>query len=92
LADYKIFETAAFLEALADIPSAQRDQLREKLTDYVYPLLRRSPRDHPQACALLGYQPKAWRWRLGDWRAFYHIDDSDRTVLMFGLMLRRDAY
>jgi mRNA interferase RelE/StbE len=92
LADYRIFETAAFREALADLPVSQREWLQAKLTDYVYPLLRRSPRDHPQASALRGYQPKAWRWRLGEWRAFYHIDDSDRTVLMFGLTLRRDAY
>jgi mRNA-degrading endonuclease RelE of RelBE toxin-antitoxin system len=92
LADYRIFETAGFLEDLASVPASQREQLQEKLTAYVYPWLRRSPRDHPQARALRGYRPTAWRWRLGDWRAFYHIDDADRTVLMFGLALRRDAY
>jgi mRNA-degrading endonuclease RelE of RelBE toxin-antitoxin system len=92
LADYRIFETAAFLEDLAEVPASHRERLQAKLTGYVYPLLRRSPRDHPQARALRGWQPQAWRWRLGDWRAIYHIDDGDRTISMVALTLRRDAY
>jgi len=92
LADYRIFETAAFLEDLTDAPAAQRGRLRAKLTDYVYPCLRRAPRDHPQARHLRDYHPETWRWRLGDWRAFYLINDEDRIVSMIALSLRRDAY
>jgi mRNA interferase RelE/StbE len=92
LADYRIFETASFLEDLADVPAPQRERLRAKLTTYVYPLLRTAPREHPQARVLKGYFPPKWRWRLGDWRVFYNINDADRIVSMTALQLRRDAY
>ena len=92
MADYRIFETATFLEDLAAAPASQRERLRSKLTGYVYPMLRRSPREHPQARALRGYHPETWRWRLGDWRAFYMIDDEERVVSMTAFALRRDVY
>lgn len=34
---------------MAGVPAAQRARLAAKLTGYVYPFLRRAPRDHPQA-------------------------------------------
>jgi mRNA interferase RelE/StbE len=92
LADYRVFETASFLEDLAGAPASQRARLAAKLSGYVYPCLRRAPRDHPQTRLLRGYQPETWRWRMGDWRAFYQVDDGSRTVMMVALALRRDAY
>jgi mRNA interferase RelE/StbE len=92
LADYRIFETAAFLDDLAEVPASQRERLAVKLAGYVYPFLRRAPRDHPQVRSLRNYQPETWRWRMGDWRAFYLIDDEARVVSMIALALRRDAY
>ncbi|MEQ1919012.1 MAG: type II toxin-antitoxin system RelE/ParE family toxin [Elusimicrobiota bacterium] len=92
MADYRIFETASFLEDLAGAPAAQRDRLAAKLSGYVYPFLRRSPRDHPQARLLRNYHPETWRWRMGDWRAFYLVDDEARVVSMLALAMRRDAY
>jgi mRNA interferase RelE/StbE len=92
LAEYRIFETASFLDDLAEVPAAQRGRLRSKLESYVYPCLRRAPREHPQARHLRNFDPETWRWRLGDWRAFYLIDDADRIVSMIAFALRRDAY
>ena len=92
MADYRILETPTFLEDLAAAPSFQRLRLAAKLNGYVYPFLRRAPRDHPQARLLRNYQPETWRWRMGDWRAFYQLDDEARLVLMVSLALRRDAY
>jgi mRNA interferase RelE/StbE len=92
LAEYRILETPAFLEDLAAVPAFQRSRLSAKLNGYVYPFLRRAPRDHPQARLLQGYQPETWRWRMGDWRAFYQLDDAGGVVMMVALALRRDAY
>lgn len=92
MAEYRIFETASFLDDLAAAPAAERARLRRKLTDYVYPCMRRSPRSHPQARCLRGVAPETWRWRLGDWRAFYQVDDADGVVSLLALSLRRDAY
>lgn len=92
MADYRIFETESFLEDLAAAPASQRSRLVAKLNGYAYPFLRRAPRDHPQARLLRNYRPETWRWRMGDWRVFYQIDDETRVVLMTALALRRDAY
>lgn len=92
MADYRIFETASFLEDLAAAPASRRSRLAAKLNGYVYPFLRRAPREHPQARQLRDHHPETWRWRLGDWRAFYVIDDGARVVSMVALALRRDAY
>jgi len=92
LADYRIFETASFLEDLEAAPASQRSRLAAKLNGYVYPFLRRAPREHPQARLLRDHHPETWRWRVGDWRVFYEIDDETRIVLMTALALRRHAY
>lgn len=92
MANFRIFETATFLEDLAEVPASQHRRIQSKLTDYVYPCLRRSPRNHPQARHLRVFHPETWRWRVGDWRAFYLIDDEERVVSMIAFSLRRDAY
>ncbi len=92
MADYRIFEAASFLVDVDGAPPSQRARIRGKLTEYVYPCLKRSPRDHPQARRLRNFDPETWRWRLGDWRAFYLINDEERVVSMIAFVLRRDAY
>lgn len=77
---------------MAEASHAQRERLRVKFRDYVYPFLRRAPRGHPQSGRLRNYRPETWRWRLGEWRAFHLIDDQARIVAMVALALRRDAY
>ena len=90
MADYRVLETASFLEDLA--AAFDRARLTAKLHGYVYPLLRVSPRHHPQSRLIQGASPITWRWRIGDWRIFYQIDEASKTVFIIALDLRRDAY
>ncbi len=36
--------------------------------------------------------PGAWRLRVGDWRAIFHRDDEQRTIVVLAVRPRGDAY
>jgi mRNA interferase RelE/StbE len=50
--------------------------------------LRQDPR--PRGCIKL--RTGAWRIRIGDYRATYDIDDTERTVTVLRVRHRRDIY
>jgi mRNA interferase RelE/StbE len=63
-----------------------------KLGEHVDPVLEKEPHRGPNIKRLQGWGPMAWRYRVGQWRLFYTIDDSERTVLMAAIEHRREAY
>jgi mRNA interferase RelE/StbE len=46
----------------------------------------------PNDCRKLRGKEKLWRLRVGDYRIIYSIDDMKRTVDIFSIRHRRDAY
>ena len=89
---YKIFETRQFLRDLARLAPEVQKRLEVKLRTYVYPVLRQNPRFGPNTKRLRNWEPTAWRYRVGDWRFFYEIDDGKRVVSMIAADHRRQAY
>jgi len=63
-----------------------------KLTDYVYPLLRDSPSFGPNRKRLTGEFSDFYRFRAGDYRLFYTIDETERIVFIVALRHRKTAY
>ena len=92
LSEYRIFETEEFQRQLERLPPPIRDSLREKLTDYVYPLLRRQPYFGPNIRKLRGYTPATWRYRIGHYRVFYTVDQEEQIVSVLTVEARKDAY
>jgi mRNA interferase RelE/StbE len=91
-APYRIFETSQFLADLARLgPVAQR-RIEAKLRDYVYPILRENPSFGPSVKRLKNWEPATWRYRVGDWRFFYEIDENQRIVFMTAADHRKEAY
>lgn len=89
---YRIFETRQFLRDLARLgPQAQR-RMESKLRAYVYPALRESPQIGPNVKRLKNWEPPTWRYRVGDWRFFYEVDDRARIVFMVAADHRKEAY
>ena len=41
---------------------------------------------------LRNYKPDTWRYRIGDYRFFYEIDDKEKIVFMIAADNRGDAY
>jgi len=92
LDNFKIFETSRFLEDLAQDFSGQQERIRTKLSTYVYPQLKQQPYFGKHIKKLRGYTPETWRYRIGDYRFFYSIDEHRKIVFMLAIDHRGDAY
>lgn len=90
--EFRVFETDEFLKRLQKLPHKESDFLQRKLRQYIYPQLRKNPYLGPNIKKLKGYTPDTWRYRIGDFRVFFLVDQTSRTVMMLSVEDRRDAY
>lgn len=51
-----------------------------------------SPRSHPNIKPLSGPYAGLWRYRAGQWRVVYQVDDVRRQVWVVTIVHRREAY
>lgn len=89
---FRIFETDQFLEELSADFKGHREKIRGKLIHYVYPQLRENPFFGKNIKKLKNYEPDTWRYRIGDYRFFYGIDEKDSMVYMITVEARKDSY
>ena len=90
MSSYRIAETKSFRKMIE-----KNHELRKryaKLTDYVYPLLRESPTFGPNRKRLTGEFSDFYRFRTGDYRLFYTVDESEQIVFIVALRHRKNAY
>lgn len=89
---FKIFETNQFLEDIEQDFSGQQERIKRKLQVYVYPQLRQQPYFGKNIKKLKDYIPETWRYKIGDYRFFYIIDEYKNMVFMISANNRGDAY
>jgi mRNA interferase RelE/StbE len=89
---FRVFETRQFQRDMEALGPDVRDRLEKKLRSHVYPHLARSPRFSPNVKRLRGFEPPTWRYRIGDWRFFFSIDDAKQIVSMLAADHRSRAY
>ena len=65
--------------------------LQRKL-DRCFDRLRADPRHHPNIKSLAGPLKGYWRYRVGDYRVVYRIEDDRRVVLVAIIAHRRQVY
>jgi mRNA interferase RelE/StbE len=65
--------------------------LQRKL-DRCFDQLKRDPRHHGNIKPLKGDFAGYRRFRVGDWRVIYRIEDAPRTVIVLAIAHRRDVY
>lgn len=70
----------------------QGERIRKKLLEYVYPQLRNNPYLGKNIKKLKNYKPDTWRYRIGDYRFFYEINEKERVVYMIAADSRKDSY
>ena len=92
MTDYAVDESERFRRDLADFSPALRLRFEVKLRTHLYPFLRARPHVGPNIRLLQGVDPPIWRYRIGDYRVFYTIDDTRRIVSMLAIKHRREAY
>lgn len=74
------------------VSATAQKRIETKLRDYVYPILRENPSFGPNIRHLKNWDPPTWRYRVGDWRFFYEIDERQPIVFMTAADHRKEAY
>ena len=92
MSEYRVFETKQFLSDLESRLGPRREKVVARLHDDVYPQLRTQPFFGRNIKKLKGYKPETWRYRVGDFRFFYEINEEKKIVFMIAAGLRSGAY
>ena len=92
LAEFRIFETAQFQKDLQQDFRGQQIRIQQKLATYAYPNLRENPYFGKNIKKLRDAVPETWRYRIGDYRFFYTINERQRLVFMLTADHRGQAY
>ncbi|TVQ23908.1 MAG: type II toxin-antitoxin system RelE/ParE family toxin [Spirochaetaceae bacterium] len=87
---YTIAETETFRKALRKNKSLH--SLHRRIVEVIYPLLRREPHFGPNIKRLKGELSDFYRYRVGDYRLFYTIDELEVIVVVVDLRSRRNPY
>lgn len=90
--NYRIFETNEFLKKIEKISQRDKSFIQKKLTQYIYPQLKDEPHYGNNIKKLVNYSPETWRYRIGKFRLFYVIDESEKVIYIISIDLRKDAY
>ncbi|MBN1698396.1 MAG: type II toxin-antitoxin system RelE/ParE family toxin [Spirochaetales bacterium] len=89
---YKIFETDQYLHNLLEISENIQNKISKKISNYVYKQLSENPYYGNNIKKLRNYSPETWRYRIGNFRMFYEIDEKEKIVFIVAIDLRKDAY
>ncbi len=92
MSNYRIFETEEFSKSLSKINRSYQELITKKLYNQIYPQLKEEPHFGKNIKKLVDYNPETWRFKIGKYRLFYIIDESEKIVYLLHIELRRDAY
>jgi len=88
--EFQIAETESFQKQLKKNRSL--DRVYRRIRSYVYPLLRTNPFFGPNIKRLKGTFSDYYRYRIGDYRLFYTVNQEEVIVFVVALRHRQDAY
>lgn len=72
--------------------SGQQERIKRKLQTYIYPQLKQQPFFGKNIKKLTNYKPQTWRYRIGDYRFFYEIDEQKKIIFMIAADIRGSVY
>lgn len=85
----EIAETESFQKKLKEEPFRS---LSSKIRQYVYPQLSQNPFFGNNIKKLKGEFKNLYRWRIGNFRLFYLIDEKKIIMVMIDVIHRKDSY
>ena len=92
MSNYRIFETNNFLKQLRKLNKHNRQYIEEKLKKTVYSQLKAEPHFGNNIKKLKNWKPDTWRYRIGDYRLFYEIDDDELIISIIVVGNRKNIY
>ena len=88
LSDFTIVETKTFEKVKKNIDK----KLYLKIRDFVYPILRKNPFYGANIKKLKGEFEGYYRYRIGNYRLFYLVEDEKLLVVVVDFKHRQEAY
>lgn len=85
----RIAETETFLKK---INSKKFNHLLNRIVEDVYPILKTNPFFGANIKKLKGEFKEIYRFRMGDYRLFYKIDEQESLIFVLNIENRQDAY
>jgi len=89
---YKIFETNQFLKDLKKLDKPDQRLVYDKILNIIYPQIKNNPYFGKDIKKLRAYKPDTWRYRIGDFRIFYQINDIEKVVYIITIETRGKSY
>jgi mRNA interferase RelE/StbE len=86
---YKLAETETFSKK---INTRKYSHLYKRISEDVYPVLRNNPFFGVNIKKLKGEYKEIYRFRIGDYRLFYKVDEKEFIVFIIDIENRKDAY
>jgi mRNA interferase RelE/StbE len=87
--NFKIAETFFFKEKV-EKPEFKR--FYSKILNYIYPILKKNPFYGKNIKKLKGEFEDIYRYRIGDVRVFYKVEEKEIIVFMIDIEWRKDSY
>jgi mRNA interferase RelE/StbE len=89
LNNFEIAETENFI---AKIEGSKFKIIYKKIKDYIYPQLKLNPFFGNNIKKLKGEFEGIYRYRIGDYRLFYKIENNKVLIIILDIDNRKDAY
>ena len=86
---YKIAETESFVKNIAKKKLAK---IHEKLIRDIYPIISKDPFYGPNIKKLVGNLDGFYRFRVGNYRLVYAVNEEEGIIFLSELVHRKDAY
>ncbi|MBN1472447.1 MAG: type II toxin-antitoxin system mRNA interferase toxin, RelE/StbE family [Syntrophaceae bacterium] len=89
LSRFKIAETETFQRSIS---KKEINRIYNKIKTYVYPQLRINPFFGKNIKELKGEFKDIYRYRIGEYRLFYQIDEKQIFIFIMDIVKRKEAY
>jgi mRNA interferase RelE/StbE len=86
---FEIAETETFQRSIS---KKEINKIYNKIKTYVYPQLRINPFFGTNIKKLKGEFKDVYRYRIGEYRLFYSVDEKQILIYIMDIMKRNDAY
>ena len=86
---FEIAETETFQRSIS---KKEFVKIYNKIKTYVYPQLRINPFFGKNIKKLKGEFKDVYRYRIGEYRLFYQVDEKQILIFIMDIMKRKEAY
>ena len=86
---FEIVETETFQRSIS---KKEGSKIYNKIKTYVYPQLRINPFFGNNIKKLKGELKDIYRYRIGEYRLFYSVDEKQILIFIMDIVKRKDAY